>query len=319
MDWFRNEVAGRWDLIKSHPVPFAVIFAGGTVIGFSVAVYFFQSRLDTLGEAYLVLRDQKADGLPITAPPTSEVVSNVPWGMVAAGLFVIILLIGAIWLLGPRRSHKSADGKEADANTPAPISLAPKPDTSEQHVLEALQPITKVEGAEAHPFLQAVGSERSARPHLRLVRAARDLHMPAGRKQVRSAIAIESTVANPLQGCRVIVEAVTCGDARTSLYNYVYHRGKSDFDLPPRGNATLILSYRNFEVAPEERTKLNAISQNALTGRTFTFDDDATYEVHLVLDGGQGVVTRAVVVLEIGQYEELVVSLKGQSSWRREP
>ena len=194
-------------------------------------------------------------------------------------------------------------------SAPDPVVTQPKPSGDQT---------TEITG---YVFLEERSGETRARPQLMVTAARRELMtLRDGAKQVRAILVVANETASQLKKCTLRFDRVEVDNLDQPIDGYIYHGTERvrEFGLPASGKCDLVVAYRNFNVAPEEPMRLNIKSGNVFaTPPDVCLKDNKTHYLKITVDSGAGVVTRAVVKLVVGEYEDLEVSLIGQAWWRQ--
>lgn len=305
------ELRTKTDVIRSHWWTFLLSLAMGLAGGFVAAGALYSERVEMVEAANEFLRDRIDSGQAQNAERLSPAV---PWGTIgwwALGVVALVALVSLLWASATaawrrRKSGKAPAGSSAPSQptTAAPDAPAPAPD-------------------DVLGFLASEAGSVSARPHVQISSATVDLNRLASRgSQVRAMVGITNCTATDLTQCSLQIHSIQTGKQLTPIEALI-QRGKdrrTQYVVAAKTTANAIVAYRNYDVAPDEPFVINGVRQylNALAENPpVTLADNATHYINLVADSGAGVITRAVLELKIGEYEELQVKLLGQSSWRR--
>lgn len=173
-------------------------------------------------------------------------------------------------------------------------------------------------------FLEAEpGWSEARKPHVEIKDVHRDIVSTRNGKQVLAEVELINLTVSELPDCSVIIHSITTEGLVRSTKAYVL-RGREPRDrwtISAQGTLAAIFAYRNYEVAPDHAITINAAMPraNALSSEpaAITVSDNKTHYLNVIVDSGAGVVTKAVVELVVGEYEELSIKLLGQASWRR--
>jgi hypothetical protein len=313
------ELRERIDVIRSHWWTFSLSLLAGGAGAFWIASKLHESRIEALEASNGYLRDQLVGGLPGAPVPSPS--QGLPWVQVSVWAVVIVVAVGIISLLGSsilarwrRPQSQEREGRLAPMVPPANRAETKPSDTG--------KPVQVPNGAEPLRFLKAGPAWREARPHVQVVLATADTHQRPGRGgQIRALIKLSNCTATDLSTCSIYFHSVRTNGRIQRIERYVLKGPERKAHFPIKGNSTasFVLAFRNYNVAPDEPFQINASNPDLSALSTpdhFTLADNGTHHLNLVIESGQGVVTRAVIELEVGEYEELKVGLLGQSSWR---
>lgn len=162
--------------------------------------------------------------------------------------------------------------------------------------------------------------EKEARPHVSLL-LTRDSGVGSspGSLRVRTLLTLTNQTASALPDCKVIVESVTRSGATEGVGIPLGTADGGKFAIAPQGKKALTLFYRIYRVAPDEPFKINLVSRPMSKPHIDELNDNTSYVFNILADSNTGVVTRATIQIDVGEYENYEVSILGQSSWRQLP
>lgn len=165
------------------------------------------------------------------------------------------------------------------------------------------------------PYIQARPGEKTARPQLDIGRVVVELRGPENhRKEVVVLAQIRNRTHSDLSACSVTVESVECDDQTIPIGRQVRvgPERAGTFPLTKEGFGDVAFLWRRVNTAPEMPFTL-CLQQD------YSLEESKNYLINLSLDAGTGVVTRAVMRADLGEYENLKVNLLDQASWRQPP
>lgn len=163
-------------------------------------------------------------------------------------------------------------------------------------------------------FLELGSHEKEGRQQLKVQALGRSVSpINGGGKIVVITATIENLTGSRIDGCYITVWSMERDGVLIAVDKRVaVHGDEIATSLLPRSRKSTIILYRRYDVSPEEPVKLNLRSHNALTPRPeVTLEDNAVYQVNLIIGGGD-VETRAAVSVKVGEYEDLTVRHLGQ-------
>lgn len=304
------ELRTKTDVIRSHWWTFLLSLAMGLAGGFVAAGALYSERVEMVEAANDFLRDRIDSGQAQNAERLSPAVPLGTIGWWALGVVALVAVVSLLWASGTaawrrRKSGKAPTNSLASPSKPPAAANAPQP--APDDVLA---------------FLASETAAVSARPHVQISSAIVDINRLASRgNQVRAMVGIANCTASDLTQCSLQIHSIQTGRLLTPIKALI-QRGKdrrTHYPIGAKTTANAIVGYRNYDVAPDEPFLINGVRQylNALSeDAPVTLSDNTTHYLNLIADSGAGVVTRAVLELKIGEYEELQVKLLGQSSWR---
>lgn len=312
------ELRERGDVIRQHWWTFALSVALGAVLAFIAASYVYAARIETVEAANEFLRDRLESGLPAIAPiPATG--ASLPWPTIGLGLLAAVVVIGLVSLLVT--SVRAVRRRKNATPSPAPVHRGPENPVSSQPVSAPAKSAPVRAAGDPLQFLDA--DLRPARPQVEIKSVVRDQSpgMVSG-GQIRALLHLSNVTATALPRCSILVHSVTA-DGVTTLIHARIVRGKDrqpEFAVAAKSAVAAIVGYRNFETAPYQEFRVNADPPNANAlsmPEPITLADNTTSYLNVIADSGEGVETRAVIELKVGEYEELEVKLLDQSSWHQ--
>jgi hypothetical protein len=181
-------------------------------------------------------------------------------------------------------------------------------------------------GARGVPLLQRAylhgrQGESPARPHLAVVEVTTELRGPADRRtEALATIVVRNETNSPLDVCSVVVESILVGGDTTPIDRFMRNGPEkaTTFQLGEGQAKSIIFLHRQVGVAPE-RPFFLILANDFGVAQDFPLGDFKTYDLNINLASYAGVVTRAVIEVTLGEYEDVKASLIGQASWRQPP
>lgn len=339
------------EVMKRAPWLVAMVATAGLALGGAGAAFLYDRQYRDAQQAVITAQAQRdfwkdkfddlekrgtaAENRRVEPAPKPAVGWEISWPRTGVLLASIALVLLAILLFAPiprwKRAAVQPPEPKKTISRPVPLEpMEPLPPPvglmTAPRALQAPPPFTPPAGAMADPskisemprhlraFLYARPEEQVAmRPHLKIAWVKSEVSGPADRRNgVTALAAIKNETNSAMESCSVVVESVIRGGLETKVEQATRHgRARSPtFQMAPGEVKTIALVYRKVNVAPEKPFSLALIEDVVL-------EDNSTYEINVRLESNTGVLTRAVVDVVLGEYEDLAISLVGQSSSRR--